>query len=218
MQEQKSGRLVTFFWAVLVIAVLAGIAFFLNNMFRVEDQKVEELEEVNVVNNSINVMSKAIITTNFGVIEVELFGDKAPKTVLNFATLAKAGFYNGTKFHRVIKDFMIQGGDPLSKDDSRKNFWGTGGPGYQFEDEFNDEQLVRGVLAMANSGPNTNGSQFFIVTAPATPWLDGKHTAFGRVVSGIEAVVAIEAVETEGKGSIDRPIQPVIVEKIEIVN
>lgn len=214
MQEQNNGRLRTILWAVLVIAVLSGIAFFLNNTFRGEEEIVEE--ETTAVSNSYKVMSKAYITTNFGVIEVELWGDKAPKTVENFTTLATAGFYNGTKFHRVIKDFMIQGGDPLSKDDSRKDFWGTGGPGYQFEDEFNDERLVRGVLAMANSGPNTNGSQFFIITASATPWLDGKHTPFGKVVSGMEVVEAIQVVETEGQGSIDRPIQPVIVEKVEL--
>ena len=133
----------------------------------------------------------AIIKTNMGDIEVEFFVEKAPLTVTNFTGLADIGFYDGTKFHRVIKDFMIQSGDPLSKDDTKEAEWGTGGPGYAFKDEINDEKLVRGAIAMANSGPNTNGSQFFIVTAQATPWLDGKHTVFGKVVGGMDVVLAI---------------------------
>lgn len=153
----------------------------------------------------------AVIKTNKGDIEVEFFVEKAPLTVTNFTGLADIGFYNGTKFHRVIKDFMIQGGDPLSKDDTKQSQWGTGGPGYSFKDEINDEKLVRGTLAMANAGPDTNGSQFFIVTAEATPWLDGKHTSFGKVVGGMEVVEMIEAAQT-GEG--DRPVEPIVVEKI----
>src|SRR5437868_15435399 len=118
--------------------------------------------------------------TNQGAIEVELFAEDAPKTVDNFEKLARDGFYDGVVFHRVIPDFMIQGGDPTGT--------GSGGPGYQFEDEFNPHKIERGALAMANAGPNTNGSQFFIVTADACPWLDGKHTVFGRVASGMEVV------------------------------
>ena len=125
-------------------------------------------------------MSTATMHTTHGPIGLELFDEDAPKTVKNFRDLAEKGFYDGLSFHRVIRDFMIQGGCPQGT--------GTGGPGYTFEDEINDHKIVRGTLAMANAGPNTNGSQFFIVTAQATPWLDGKHTAFGRVTSGMEAV------------------------------
>ena len=128
-------------------------------------------------------MSEATMATNHGEIKLRLFDDDAPKTVANFTTLARDGFYDGLIFHRVIPDFMIQGGCPQGT--------GTGGPGYTFEDEINEHKVVRGALAMANSGPNTNGSQFFIVTADAAPWLDGKHTVFGRVTSGMEAVDAI---------------------------
>jgi cyclophilin family peptidyl-prolyl cis-trans isomerase len=155
----------------------------------------------------------AVLTTSRGVVEIELFADKAPETVANFKKLANEGFYNGTRFHRVISGFMIQGGDPLSKDVAQKAMWGTGGPGYTFADEINDEKLVQGVLAMANAGPGTNGSQFFIVTAEATPWLDGHHTAFGRVVSGMEIVLDIENTPTDER---DRPLEDVVVESVEI--
>ena len=154
-----------------------------------------------------------ILKTNKGDIELELFADKAPKTVANFVKLASEKFYDGTRFHRVIKDFMIQGGDPLSKDASARGRWGTGGPGYQFADEINDVKLVRGVLAMANAGANTNGSQFFIVTAASTPWLDGKHTAFGKVVKGMEIVNAIESSETVQN---DQPARDIIVESVTV--
>jgi peptidyl-prolyl cis-trans isomerase B (cyclophilin B) len=150
-------------------------------------------------------MSQATIQTNHGTIEIELFDDAAPKTVQNFKDLAQKGFYDGLIFHRVIKDFMIQGGDP--------NGTGSGGPGYQFEDEFNDNKVVRGALAMANAGPNTNGSQFFIVTTGAAPWLDGKHTVFGTVTSGMEVVDAIENTPT-GPG--DRPREDAVMQKVTI--
>jgi cyclophilin family peptidyl-prolyl cis-trans isomerase len=150
-------------------------------------------------------MTNATMQTNHGAIEIELFDDDAPKTVENFKKLARDGFYDGVIFHRVIQDFMIQGGDPTGT--------GTGGPGYQFEDEFNDNKVVRGALAMANAGPNTNGSQFFIVTAEATPWLDGKHTVFGRVTLGMDVVDAIEQVET-GPG--DKPREDVRIESVAI--
>jgi len=158
--------------------------------------------------------SRAVLHTNLGDITVALFVDKSPKTVNNFLNLAKSGEYDGTKFHRIIVDFMIQGGDLLSKDDSKVAMWGTGGPNYRFEDEFNDEPLVRGSLAMANAGPNTNGSQFFIVTAPETPWLNGKHTNFGEVVEGMNVVETIEKVST---GPQDRPLIPIVVESVELV-
>jgi cyclophilin family peptidyl-prolyl cis-trans isomerase len=145
------------------------------------------------------------MNTNAGQIELELHDDDAPKTVENFRKLAADGFYDDLTFHRVITDFMIQGGCPEGT--------GTGGPGYTFEDEFNDHKVVRGALAMANAGPNTNGSQFFIVTTDAAPWLDGKHTVFGRVVSGMETVDAIEGTET-GPG--DRPVEPQVITSIEL--
>jgi len=156
--------------------------------------------------------SQAVIKTSLGNITVKLYGDDSPVTVNNFLNLAQAGFYDGTKFHRVIKDFMIQGGDPLSKEAGAA--WGTGGPDYRFPDEFNAHKLVAGSLAMANSGPGTNGSQFFIVTAPATAWLDGHHTNFGEVVAGMDVVKKIEAVET---GVQDRPLTDVIVSGIELL-
>jgi cyclophilin family peptidyl-prolyl cis-trans isomerase len=157
--------------------------------------------------------STAVIHTTMGDITLKLYGADSPKTVENFAKLAKEGFYNGTRFHRVIKDFMIQGGDPLSKDDAQMGRWGTGGPGYQFADEFNTRKLVRGSLAMANAGPNTNGSQFFIVTKDSTPWLDGKHTNFGEVTSGMDIVMKIDGVAT---ASGDRPLSPVTITSVDI--
>ncbi len=157
--------------------------------------------------------SQAVIKTNLGDITVKFYGEDSPVTVNNFLNLAKEGFYDGIKFHRIIKGFMIQGGDPLTKT-ADVNLYGTGGPGYKFQDEFNTKKLVAGSLAMANSGPGTNGSQFFIVTAEETPWLDGRHTNFGQVVSGLDIVQKIEAVET---GVNDRPIQDVVIEGIELL-
>ena len=150
-------------------------------------------------------MTTATLHTSEGAIEVELFADDAPNTVGNFTRLAGEGFYDGLVFHRVIPDFMIQGGCPRGD--------GTGGPGYQFEDEFNDHPVARGALAMANAGPNTNGSQFFIVTADACPWLDGKHTVFGRVSSGQDVVDRISAVDRDAR---DRPVEAVTIERVEL--
>ena len=150
-------------------------------------------------------MTQATLHTSEGSIEIELFPEDAPKTVANFTKLAGDGFYDGLLFHRVIPDFMIQGGCPEGI--------GTGGPGYQFEDEFNDHKVVKGALAMANSGPNTNGSQFFIVTADACPWLDGKHTVFGRVTNGMDIADAISQLET-GPG--DRPREDVVIERVDL--
>ena len=150
-------------------------------------------------------MSTAIMHTTHGTIQLELFDDDAPNTVANFRKLADGHFYDGVIFHRVIADFMIQGGCPQGT--------GTGGPGYTFEDEPNDHRVVRGALAMANAGPNTNGSQFFIVTTDSAPWLDGKHTVFGRVIAGMDAVDAIEGVPP---GAQDRPLEPPVIESIEL--
>ena len=147
----------------------------------------------------------ATLHTNHGVIAVELFPEDAPKTVENFAKLARDGFYNGVTFHRVIPDFMIQGGDPTGT--------GSGGPGYTFKDEFNDHKVVRGALAMANAGPNTNGSQFFIVTTEEASWLDGKHTVFGMVTDGMDVVDAISEVPRDAR---DKPHEAVVMERVEI--
>jgi cyclophilin family peptidyl-prolyl cis-trans isomerase len=149
--------------------------------------------------------STATMHTSAGPIAVELFDEDAPQTVENFRKLSDDGFYDGLVFHRVIPDFMIQGGCPQGT--------GTGGPGYTFDDEFNDHKVVRGALAMANAGPNTNGSQFFIVTADAAPWLDGKHTVFGQVTEGMEAVDVIEGTPT---GRNDRPVEDQRIERVEL--
>jgi len=150
-------------------------------------------------------MTNATMHTNHGAIAVELFDEDAPKTVDNFLKLARDGFYDGVIFHRVIPDFMIQGGDPTGT--------GTGGPGYSFEDEINDHKVERGALAMANAGPDTNGSQFFVVTTQAAPWLDGKHTVFGRVTDGMEVVDEISEVET---GANDKPREAVTIDRVEL--
>jgi len=168
--------------------------------------------------------TQAIIKTSLGDIKVEFYCDASPLTVNNFMNLAQKGFYNETKFHRVIKDFMIQGGDPNSKDSDLSND-GMGGPGYQFDDEFNDHELTSGSLAMANSGPNTNGSQFFIVTAKATPWLDGRHVNFGSVIEGADIVSAIENSATytaadnlnDRQKPQDHPKKEIIVKSIELI-
>lgn len=191
-----------FVLVVVVLIILGLIPKSANN----EDKQ-------GAINNQSSTTKMAIIKTSQGEIKLELFADKAPKTVANFEKLASEGFYNDTLFHRVIKDFMIQGGDPNTKDRSNPALFGTGGPGYQFEDEINDVKLVRGILAMANAGPNTNGSQFFIVTAPETSWLDGKHTAFGRVVEGMDVVDKIENTKT---GTGDLPVEPIVVESVSV--
>ncbi|KKQ82136.1 MAG: Peptidyl-prolyl cis-trans isomerase [Parcubacteria group bacterium GW2011_GWF2_38_76] len=200
-------------YSYLAVSVLiVGLAFM---MFEGRTPTAEE-PKVEINTNEVKIedktMYQATMKTNMGDIVLELYKDKAPVTVENFVKLANEGFYNGTKFHRVIKDFMIQGGDPNSKLEDWSTH-GMGGPGYQFQDEINDVKLVAGVLAMANSGPNTNGSQFFIVTAESTPWLDGRHTAFGRVVGGMDIVNKIEAVKV---GANDHPVDDVVVLGVEI--
>ncbi len=150
-------------------------------------------------------MTNATLHTNHGAVELELLDEDAPKTVENFVRLSGEGFYDGLRFHRVIPDFMIQGGDPSGD--------GTGGPGYTFEDEQNEHGVARGALAMANSGPNTNGSQFFIVTAGACPWLDGKHTVFGRETSGMDVVDRISQLPRDGS---DRPREDALIDRVEL--
>ena len=188
-------------WLLIIIIVAALLIMFGGKLMGKSDAEMGKNPEV-------------VLKTSFGDITLELFIGKAPKTVENFLELAEGGFYDGTRFHRVIPNFMIQSGDPKSKDDSLMPEWGTGGPGYQFKYEINDVKLERVILAMANSGPDTNGSQFFIVTAPETPWLDGKHTAFGRVKSGLDVVLEIEKVKTEGQ---NRPAEPVTIEKVTVM-
>jgi len=166
-----------------------------------------------ITNTNNKKAMQAILKTNKGDITIEFFGDLAPKTVANFTKLAAEGFYNGTKFHRVIKDFMIQGGDPFTKDDSKADMWGMGGPGYKFADEIHAQNRnAVGTIAMANAGPNTNGSQFFINVADNS-FLDGKHTVFGKVTAGMEVVNAIEAVAV---GAGDRPVQAVVINSISV--
>ncbi len=217
---------------LVLIILLGGLAYFLRGMstttvtrtdaYATTTNQVTTTTPIAQATSSMSTttsqvpqkITRATITTNKGVIEVT-FSTSTPNTIINFANLAASGFYNGTRFHRVIKDFMIQGGDPLSKDLANKDRWGTGGPGYTFADETSPtDNFKQGVLAMANAGPNTNGSQFFIVTAPTgTPWLAGKHTVFGYVTKGMDIVLKIGNVATDGS---DRPVDDVIVEKVEI--
>lgn len=191
---------------VIVIVVIIGGYFLL-----VRDRGEESTDRDTVT--PLNKDMVAIMQTNFGEITLELFASDAPKTVENFVKLAEAGFYNDTKFHRVIKGFMIQGGDPLSGDNALKDRWGTGGPGYTFPDEIHaNNRNVAGTIAMANSGPNTNGSQFFINTADNN-FLDAKHTVFGKVIAGSDVLGNIENTATGGQ---DRPVDDVIIESITI--
>ncbi|MDP2593476.1 MAG: peptidylprolyl isomerase [bacterium] len=198
--------------------VTAGVFYVANRAGAIADALVKnhyvlstnsDFKEVKKM--KIEDVTVADIVTTSGTISVEFLRDKAPKTVENFIKLAREGFYDGTKFHRVIPDFMIQGGDPLSKDDNKKILWGTGGPGYTFPDEINDVKIVRGTVAMANSGPDTNGSQFFIVTTAQTPWLDGKHTVFGKVTSNMDVA---NNISMSPKGPTDIPLSPIVIEKI----
>ncbi|MCK5022078.1 MAG: peptidylprolyl isomerase [Candidatus Pacebacteria bacterium] len=169
-----------------------------------QDNQVDQIGSGNI----------AVFSTNLGEFEVELFGEKKPLTVENFKKLTGEGFYDGVKFHRIIKSFMVQGGDPLTKDDSQKVMWGTGGPGYMFEDEIGDDNSnLIGTIAMANSGPDTNGSQFFINTADNN-FLDDKHTVFGKVISGVDVIEKMGNVQT---GERDIPVEAVVIEKIRLV-
>jgi cyclophilin family peptidyl-prolyl cis-trans isomerase len=202
----------------VVILLGAGYFFFLQDR-GVEQEpssfsaSVQESVDNNTVTPPTDKTMQATIQTNYGEVVLEFFSDDAPKTVENFTKLAKEGFYDGTKFHRVISGFMIQGGDPFSKDNSLKDRWGTGGPGYAFEDEIHaNNRNNTGTISMANAGPNTNGSQFFINVADNN-FLDTKHTVFGRVKSGMDVVQTIENVATEGP---DRPVEDAIIENITI--
>lgn len=195
--------------SMLVLILLVGILIFVIN----KNDPKEINSEINNITEQKTENMKATIQTNKGTIVLELYGEQTPNTAGNFAKLAKEGFYDGTKFHRVIEGFMIQGGDPQSKDDSMQDFWGTGGPGYQFADEIVPGlSNVSGTISMANAGPNTNGSQFFINVADNT-FLDGKHAVFGKVVEGMDIVMMISQVE---KNQRDVPVEAVVLEKVTV--
>lgn len=201
----------------IIILLIILIVLTIGGYFLFQNQNSETEEKLTDNNPLDSLQQKAImatIKTNYGDIKIEFFEKDAPKTVENFIKLSKAGFYNGIKFHRVIKGFMIQGGDPLTVDNSLKDKWGTGGPGYYFEDEIHENNYnIKGTIAMANIGqPNTNGSQFFINTADNS-FLNSKHTVFGRVIEGMEIVETIENIETDAN---DLPIKNVIISLIEI--
>jgi len=210
MKKVNIGRNVSH-WILLLIVI--GVFSALISIGIKKTNSASDTLILSYVRTMNELQENVVITTNKGGIELELFGEKAPKTVQNFIKLAGEGFYDGTRVHRVIKDFMIQAGDPLSKDVSQKDRWGTGGPGYMFPDEINDEKIIQGVIAMANSGKDTNGSQFFIVTAEATPWLDGNHTVFGRVVKGMDVVFEIGNSQTDPT---DKPLEDVVIRSVTI--
>ncbi len=224
---------VTYSVIAVLIIFLGGLAYFLQPMGVAELRKetdsyattTTQTNQLSTTTQAKQVLepqpatmedkkyTSATITTNKGVIEIS-FGNNTPATVKNFTTLASSNFYNGVRFHRVIKDFMIQTGDPLSKDKANESAWGTGGPGYTFNDELKgDEKYTLGTVAMANAGPNTNGSQFFIVTANPSVPLPPSYTVFGKVTKGIETALAIQNVKT---GQSDRPVEDIIIEKIEL--
>lgn len=211
--------------AVIVICLVGFSAYSLKNnpednfeespgISEVQEKTKEEIQEEFKESQVLPKKKIAVLETNLGTIKLKMFYKDAPKTCANFEKLAREKFYDGIKFHRVIKDFMVQTGDPNSRD----NDWsddGTGGPGYKFEDEINKHKLVKGIVAMANSGSNTNGSQFFIVTTEATPWLDGRHTVFGEVIEGMGVVDKIENIETNEN---DHPLNDIVMEKVYIVD
>lgn len=213
-----------------ILQGVACLALVLITVLSVRASKNEETEpelvasvpatlEETTTNENIETMQqedKVLVTMNTskGVIKLELFKDLAPKTVENFITLSQNGFYDGTRFHRVIEGFMIQGGDPLSKDTAQIARWGTGGPGYQFGDEIHGENHnLPGTISMANAGPNTNGSQFFINVADNS-YLDTRHTVFGKVVEGYDIVETISLVDTVPGA--DRPVEDVVIQSIQI--
>ena len=205
----------------IVVLVVGGYFFFTHNKggqdsfapFVLDQEQATAAVENSEIPTQISKPMRAIFETNKGKFEIELFAEATPNTVNNFVKLAESGFYNGTRFHRVIKGFMIQGGDPLSKDLSMQERWGTGGPGYKYADEIsNNNQNIAGTISMANAGPDTNGSQFFINTVDNS-YLDSKHTVFGKVISGIDVVQKIENVPT---AEANRPVDEVVVQKVTI--
>lgn len=205
-ETRKSNRLTWGVFLFLSLAVTGTLVYLIQrSTTNAVSVHLNQLEAQN------KLYSGALLKTSKGDIEIDFYASKAPRTVNNFIQLAQEDFYDGTRFHRVIEGFMIQGGDPLTKDLSNKKKWGTGGPGYTFDDEINDIQLTRGKVAMANSGPDTNGSQFFILTTQKAPWLEGKHTVFANVVGGMEVVNIIESTPTDGR---DIPKESVVVHDV----
>lgn len=201
---------------IFIVVILSLLGFIVSGCQKQENsEEIMKKAENGVLSGQKNLVAeytKAVLKTNQGDITVEFYGKDSPVTVNNFLNLAKDGFYNKTKFHRIIQGFMIQAGDPNSRDKERR-LHGQGGPGYKFADEFNNHKLVRGSLAMANAGPGTNGSQFFIVTAQSTPWLDRAHTNFGKVIAGMDIIDKIEHVKVDMN---DNPIDEVVIESIEL--
>jgi cyclophilin family peptidyl-prolyl cis-trans isomerase len=193
------------FYIVIIIAITVLIGFASGG-----NKTISQNNNIKITKFMPEKKQNITLETSLGNIDLELYSEQAPKTVANFVKLASDGFYDGTKFHRVIKGFMIQGGDPYTKGEDT-SVYGTGGPGYKFEDEANDLPMVSGMLAMANSGPDTNGSQFFIITAKETPWLVGHHTVFGKVTAGMDIVTKIENTRT---GANDLPVVAVVVNKV----
>ena len=197
-------------WIVFLV-VSIGTTVLLVNFIGKAESSAATLTTRTALNRYTDTFMNATLETSKGNITLEFFKEDAPDTVHNFLQLAEDDFYNGIKFHRVIDGFMIQGGDPLTKDDSQQSMWGTGGPGYKFDDEiYPGNSNLTGTISMANAGPNTNGSQFFINVAD-NDFLNSKHTVFGRVIEGMDVVIAISKVETEGP---DRPVEPVIINDI----
>ena len=202
-------------WLIFIVIILGALGVFWGYKIAMKtENKMSKDASVKSLGYTGNPV--AVMKTNLGEIKLELFAKDAPETAANFIKLSREKFYDGVRFHRVIKGFMIQSGDPNSKDDNWLND-GIGGPGYAFKDEINPNKIIRGVLAMANAGPDTNGSQFFIVTADSAPWLDGKHTVFGKVVEGIETVDKIENVATD-KTKNDHPVENVTIESVTIAD
>ncbi|OGZ03731.1 MAG: hypothetical protein A2648_02135 [Candidatus Lloydbacteria bacterium RIFCSPHIGHO2_01_FULL_41_20] len=195
---------------IIVIALIIVSAGLYAGWGNIKEKEINSQDIIKKETKETMTNPRILLKTNKGEIELELLADKTPNTAANFTKLASEGFYNGTKFHRVIKGFMIQGGDPLSKDDSKRQLWGTGGPGYKFNDELTgQEKYPEGTLAMANSGPNTNGSQFFIVTASPEAPLPPSYTVFGKVVRGMDVALQIENVKT---GPTDQPLDDVVIQ------
>ena len=202
-------------WLIFIVIILGALGVFWGYKIAMKtENKMSKDASVKSLGYTGNPV--AVMKTNLGEIKLELFAKDSPETAANFIKLSREKFYDGVRFHRVIKGFMIQSGDPNSKDDNWLND-GIGGPGYAFKDEINPNKIIRGVLAMANAGPDTNGSQFFIVTADSAPWLDGKHTVFGKVVEGIETVDKIENVATD-KAKNDHPVENVTIESVTIAD
>lgn len=208
------------YFAIGITLLVLGTTTFINRDFSNKGNEsikasLEQTQQITKLNEDI-MKNRPIIefNTNKGTITIELFSDLSPNTASKILKYTKEGVYDNTLFHRVIKDFMIQGGDPNTKDPSKAAIYGTGDAGEKFDDEINDEPLVKGSFAMANSGPDTNGSQFFIVTTESTPWLDGAHTNAGKVIGGLDIAETISTVQT---GPQDRPAEDVKIISAKVV-